>query len=114
MAIEGLDSTMAALNKKVLDIKNRTLAGMLAAGNQILHDAQVKTPVLTGNLKSDVSVTVESHEPPAVSVNFKASYALFVHENTEIHHRNGQAKFLESAVEDNKEKVVELIKAYAK
>jgi hypothetical protein len=35
---------------------------------------------------------------PKVIVGYTASYAVRVHEDLEVHHRNGQAKFLEQPV----------------
>lgn len=68
---------------------------------QILGDAQEMAPVATGFLKS--SGTTE----PAVMaadggiskrIGFNAIYAVYVHEDLEAHHDDGQAKFLEESM----------------
>lgn len=34
---------------------------------------------------------------PQIAVGYDAPYAIFVHERLDLHHKNGQAKFLEAA-----------------
>ena len=64
-----------------------------------------RTPVEIGTLKASHETTLPSWEGDSLEVSIKvggpaAPYAVPVHELTEIKHKNGQAKFLESAVHE--------------
>lgn len=111
VVIEGLDSVMAALNEQIGQIEGRTTGGLLAGGLIIQREAQKRTPVLTGNLKGSAYTRKTPEDDKVVEVGFSAAYALFVHENLEAHHTNGQAKFLESAADDTKDQVLEAIRS---
>lgn len=74
-----------------------------------------------GEMSSDHQKTVASEQSnlsknpltPEVEVLYSAAYALFVHEDLEANHINGQAKFLEKAVKDNLDKIVSAVKMEA-
>ena len=40
-----------------------------------------------------------------IKVGYSAPYAVYVHENTQIYHPTGQAKFLSSALKDSREEM---------
>lgn len=96
------------LNKRILniisampdEIENALIGD---ANDVILPLAQSRCPVKTGELRDSGSVGTpeyDGHEV-IVPIGFSASYAVFVHENLEARHPNGgQAKFLESALND--------------
>lgn len=76
--------------------------------------SRARTPVLTGTLRA----THETSEPEyndseksvecTISVGGPAApYALAVHENLNRYHRNGQAKFLESAVLESRDSILD-------
>ena len=114
MAIVGLDKVLQNLNNEIKGIENRSLAGLKAAGLKVQRNAQKRVPVDTGNLKGSASTYTISQNPPAVAVSFNASYAIYVHENLESKHPKGEAKFLERAVIDLKDEIVETVRKYAK
>lgn len=88
------------------------MAGLMEAGLQVQRVAQDRTPVDTGNLKSSAFTRKEGEL--GVVVGFNAAYAIFVHENLEARHPTGQAKFLESALRDNRDAILRIIQARAK
>jgi hypothetical protein len=62
-----------------------------------------RTPVLTGALRASHETSEPFREEDTLSCEISvggpaAPYAVWVHEKVEIHHKVGQAKFLESAV----------------
>lgn len=105
--VKGLDQTMSRLNALIADIKDRTPEGLLDAGLQVEGVARERAPVLTGNLRN--SGYTRQATPLTVAVGFNAAYAVFVHENLEAYHPVGQAKFLESALSDNIDRIVAIV-----
>jgi len=62
---------------------------------EILKEAKVRVPVDTGFLRSSGSIEVRAH---SVVITFGADYAAAVHERTDRTYQNGEAKYLEKAV----------------
>lgn len=119
MPIENLDRLFGKLDKLVENIEGRSAAGAFAAGLMVQAEAQRRTPVDTGNLRGSAFTrrVPEDLTPDGwatVEVGFSADYAVFVHEDMEARHAVGQAKFLESAVYDLRERIVEVIKQHAR
>lgn len=88
------------------------MAGLLEAGLQVQRVAQERTPVDTSNLKNSAFTRKEGEM--SVLVGFSAAYAVYVHEDMEARHTIGQAKFLESALRDNRDAILRIIQARAK
>jgi hypothetical protein len=72
-------------------------------GAHVLGDAQQLTPVDTGFLKSSATEepAIVIGEQVSKRIGFGADYAIFVHENLNAHHTQGEAKFLEKAIRNN-------------
>ena len=69
-------------------------------------ECAARTPVDTGALKSTVRTTGPVLGPKTVKVGTTAGgptapYAVKVHEDTEVYHRVGQAKFIESTYRES-------------
>lgn len=114
VAVEGLDKVMANLNKEIAKIKGRSIAGLLAGGLIIQAEAQRRVPVDTGNLKGSAFTRKAHDDEKSVVVGFGAAYAIYVHEDLNAFHDDGEAKFLENAVTAKGQEVLEAIAAYAK
>lgn len=112
--VEGLDRVMGNLNREVGKIVGRTIAGLLAGGLIIQAEAQRRVPVDTGNLKGSAFTRKDPNNDRVVETGFNAAYAIFVHENLEAHHDNGEAKYLENAVTNKQDEVVKAIVAYGR
>jgi hypothetical protein len=81
-------------------------------GEHVLGDAQQLTPVDTGALKASgytEPVTVDAGGEMAKPIGFNTSYAAAVHERLDVHHDQGQAKFLETAIRNNQPKLAPFI-----
>lgn len=111
MAINFSRNVLDNLSVQISQIEDRTRAGMLAAGALIKLRSQNKTPVDTGNLKGSHYVTDNlGEEPYAIEVGCTADYAVEVHEDLEVHHTTGEAKFLEKAITDNQDGILRVIR----
>ena len=98
------------LNREISGIKNRSKAGLWEAALLIRREAQLKTPVDTGNLKGSYFVTVfEGPHGVVAEITNTAYYAIYVHEDLEAAHEVGEAKFLEHAILENETTVIEII-----
>src|SRR5690554_511816 len=98
---DTLQVVLTNLNREIGKITDRSYGGLLAAGLLVQRGAQKKVPVLTGNLKGS-AYTRKAGTPkqPAVEIGFTAAYAVYVHEDLEAHHENGEAKFLEKSLNE--------------
>lgn len=100
------------LNRAIRRIRGRNIQGMLAAGAFIKLEAQRRTPVDTGNLKSSAYVDRGGTEQqPIVQVGFTANYAPAVHEDYPrgIREDGVGRKFLQRAITDNESRIVQII-----
>lgn len=98
---------LAALTKSFPEEAGRALR---AEAEIEMTEAKKRTPVLTGALRASGHVTGPqarlpfSRAPIEVKLAFggpAAPYALFVHENLEAFHAVGQAKYLESVLNES-------------
>lgn len=101
--IKGLDQLNAAISEAAAGFGDRAGSALRAEAELIMTEAKKLTPVLTGTLRESGHVTgpVRGTGTTEVGLVFggpAASYAVYVHENQEAHHSNGEAKFLEKAV----------------
>jgi len=71
--------------------------------HHVLGEAQVLCPVDTGALKASATATdpVDNNALITQEIGFNTNYAAAVHERLDVHHPNGQAKFLETAMRAN-------------
>lgn len=106
----GVNEVLKNLNKEVMKIKGRNIAGMLAAGAIVKKEAMLLTPVKEDNLRNSFRVA-KNILPigPGVKIENFASYALYQHENLEYKHTVGEAKFLEKAIMRNTSKIMAAI-----
>lgn len=125
-SVEGVEQVVARLNEELASIDNKTIAGLLAAGLIIQRDAQDHVPVEHGFLRASAYTRKTPEDPHVVEVGFSSEYALWVHENVEVHAGeprrsglgvlwgpHGEPKFLENAVTRKTPQVVETVKSYA-
>jgi len=84
--ITGVETVTANLRKEILQIKGRSMAGLIKSGIIIRRDmekTQPLTPVDTGNLRASwVTGSFNTIKGPSHTIGYSANYALWVHENT--------------------------------
>lgn len=144
MALVGKDKVLKSLSKEITKIKGRTKKGLLAAAYYIKLKSQEKTPVDHGLLKASHYVSdgeqgffskniiaeigiggtgaVSEDQFDASAVNLEnaaelgasVNYAIYVHEDLNAEHAHGQAKFLENAMKESQDKILEIVRNRAK
>jgi hypothetical protein len=72
-------------------------------GQHVIGDGQERAPVKTGALKASGTAqpATASGDLITLDMGFNTDYAAAVHERLESHHDQGEAKFLENALEAN-------------
>lgn len=63
---------------------------------------------------SDAAASAKGKSYPFAEIGCTAFYAEAVHENLEASHVTGGAKFMEKAITNNKDRIISLIKRFAK
>ena len=101
---------MAELDWRGQQVANsieRAAVNAARAGAHLLRDEAVqRTPIETGTLHNSARASVEGNE---AMVSFNTPYAARQHEEVGWEHKEGQAKYLESALLDNQTRISELI-----
>jgi hypothetical protein len=137
LTIKGIDTVMKNLNAEVKKIEGRTMAGLIKAGIEIRRSMEKdspKIPVDTSNLRSsfsmvtsggqilnsgnnssftsELSTAASSSGKEMIALGFGANYAFWVHENMDANFQRPGAgpKFLETALNNNKSKIIQIIK----
>jgi hypothetical protein len=70
-------------------------------GTRVMRDSVKRAPSLTGELKRSAYVTIPqaSSQHPSVEIGYGSHHAVPVHEETEVAHDDGEAKFLQRALD---------------
>lgn len=79
--VTGLETVLANLNREIVAIEQRTLAGLMAAGLHLQRKSMEAVPVEYGNLRA--SAYTRKSGDLSVEVGYHAAYAVYVHENLE-------------------------------
>lgn len=110
--LQGFVELTNRLNRSASQISDTVQNALLDCGNDLQQKAQDLTPVDTGALRSSAFTEADrqNRKKPSVTVGFEEEYALYVHENLEAHHNNGQAKFLEQPLRENADRYAEHVK----
>lgn len=102
---------LADFEKNMLEAFKKTEAGskraLLAVAHKIINRSKELTPVDTGLLKANQFATATDN---GARIDVKQNYAVVVHEDLGAYHKTGQAKFLETALNEHKEEVLTAIK----
>ena len=114
--ITGLQEFQQHLNRLKNSYHGRAGASLYKFATMIKNDARDRAPKKTGELRKSGRV----HDPISsgdgrISCkitfgNEKAYYAIYVHEDLNAKHTNGEAKFLENAVNASTSKMAEFLK----
>lgn len=102
---------LAALDKLEAAQAGAAANALSQFGHHLVGQSQLYTPRETGFLQNSVFVSepvigVDSIE---VTVGHNARYAAAVHERLDLHHKEGQAKYLERAVRENEPKLAPFV-----
>lgn len=103
MNVNQLNARLRTWSEKT---QRKALTGLLQGGHEIVATSVRLTPKDTGNLRRQQSAEILDSNTVFIFVD--AEYAMRVHEDLEAYHRVGQAKYLETAVNQERRKVLEL------
>jgi hypothetical protein len=98
----AMDRLERIVNEIIENIEVLSFEELKEIASEIKELAQEKTPVDTGLLRATAYVSDDGKENVEVGYDRDgdAPYAVFVHENLEANHVNGEAKFLEKAIDE--------------
>lgn len=103
--ITGIRQMVARLRAISREVKPQLADAVRAEAEIEMTEAKRRTPVDTGALRSSGQVSMElDGKSVGAALSFggpSAPYALEVHENLEAFHRIGQAKYLESTLNES-------------
>lgn len=103
LTVTGMDALMRRLQSLAHRAPQRLGAAMRAEAEIEMTEAKKRTPVKTGALRGSGHVTGPEIQGNEITVLYQfggpsAPYAVEIHENLEMFHPHGQAKFLESVI----------------
>lgn len=106
----GVRSIRTRFVDELKKIKADNLKGLTIAAAIIKRESQRLTPVDTGNLRASTYVSSNKNKnTPIVEIGCTADYATLVHEEIDIPHTVGQAKFLETAVNNSTDRIIKAV-----
>lgn len=85
-----------------------THEGVRAGAEIQLRDATSRVPVDQGELRDSGQVVTDGD---SAAVTYTAGHAVIVHERMDLHHPNGQAKYLEAAMDSTRAEVLQAVAA---
>lgn len=114
--ITGQDKVIANLNKEIRGMKDRSRGGMKESALLVRRESMKQTPVLTGNLKGShyTEIISDLRHGVGAEIGLTASYAPYVHENLDAHHKNGRARFLALALVENARNILQILARHAR
>lgn len=101
--MRGADQMIAKIRKIADKFPDRVGAALYREAQIEMTEAKRRTPVDTGRLRASgqVGEPERSGRRLSVELSFGTDYAVYVHENLEAFHKVGQAKFLESVLNES-------------
>jgi len=109
--IIGVNEVKRALRKSHIILGSTVERNLKRAGLFLQRKSQEVVPIEFGVLKNSAGTkAIGSGWKTDVIVYYTASYAVYVHERTELRHAPGKiAKFLERPMRENKDKILRII-----
>lgn len=111
--IKGANEMVALLKRVAEQFPDRVAAAIYQEAQIEMTEAKRRTPVDTGRLRASGTVHAPERKGTNISVtmSYGTDYAIYVHENTEAFHKVGQAKFLESVLNESRSSMAARIAA---
>ena len=110
-ASADISKFLAGLGEAQRRVEAAALQAVDQFGEHVIGDAQQLTPVKTGALKASGTTEPAVREGGKITkrIGFNTDYAAAVHERLDLHHAQGQAKYLETAVRNNAAKMAPFV-----
>lgn len=104
MTLEGADDMQRALARLMAGAVSGAASGLYLGASVIMTDAKERAPLDKGDLRGSGYVTLPQTGSGEVAVELgfggpAASYAVVQHERTDYRHTEGEAKYLEKAID---------------
>lgn len=104
--LTGMDKVRASIRKVQQTFPDRVLRALTIEGNIEMTEAKKRTPVDTGTLRASGRVDKPQRQGRRMFITLgfggaAETYAFIVHEDMEAHHDVGQAKYLESTLNES-------------
>jgi len=114
--VVGAEEIKQRLKEANVRLGFKVRQGLIKAGLFLQRESQKVVPVKTGNLHGSAGTKPIGHGwHTDVIVYYTASYAVYVHERTDLKHKKGKiAKFLERPMRENRPKLMAIIAGEAK
>ena len=132
MYIANVEGLTAKLDRYTDDMLDKVVQGLKECGGELSAEAVKLTPVDVGEMRSrsfvsdvyvnesgnlEIAVGFERHGAEMGTVNPKSKgvlYAVPLHERTNVRHKVGQAKFLETARNNFEREFLQSMREYCK
>jgi hypothetical protein len=100
MAVRGADKIKAAMKQSIGTVNEAIGAAIYEEAQDIISKSVPLVPVDSGRLRAShyVAPPKDSSKGPTVEMGYGTTYAIPVHERTDVRHVTGQAKYLEQPV----------------
>ena len=117
LKLTGLSEMKARLAKTSERADNAAGAAGYRLCNDVMNDSVRRTPVDTGALRGSRYVTMPVHSGKGMQVEYgyggpAKKYAVKVHEDLNAFHPVGEAKFLESAIDEHRPEALRKLGEY--
>ena len=102
--LQGWASARKTILKLKGEMPDKIMNALAEEGKIELKEMKKRTPVRTGELQKSLVMTGPHRDGRRIWIEFvtPVPYALFVHEDLEAFHANGQAKFIESVLQESR------------
>ena len=129
--LKGLNEVVENIQEAVDNLEHGSAVGLANALLYIATESQQRAPADTGDLRGSVKIRIDGEnyahgekgggitvtgaltdKPNDVTVgevSYNTKYAANQHEHTEYYHEKGQAKYLESVLIEQKDRILKLI-----
>ncbi len=105
--LSGLEEIIQNIQDEVDKLEEKSVEGLHKALAYVKDEASKRAPVDTGDLRGSGDVQIEGE---VGTVSFNTPYAAAQHEHVEYNHPlGGQAKYLESVLVEDKDKILHMI-----
>jgi hypothetical protein len=107
MRFKVRDTMTRCLQNAAKNVPEQVEEAMKAEANRLLEQVRERTPVATGVLRDSFAATIERKpDKVVITIGTDVPYAPYVHENLEAFHEVGDAKFLESVIDETEPELI--------
>lgn len=107
--LKGVVNFSNRLAKTIDNTRIQSAKALNAEGKIELKEMQRRTPVETGELVDSSDMTEATPKDLSVSFHYDAEHAVVVHEDLDAFHQVGQAKYMESVLNESSPHIVKRV-----